>query len=92
MWSKYALKIYDANLKKFASHQVRAFNNLNGIYQVITSHTIHSFGGGHHSHEINILARTCSYGKQLNRKTTKFRLIFKTYLLGCKGTLKLIEV
>ena len=68
VWSRYALKIYNANLQKSATHQVRAFNNLNGIYQVITTYNIHSSGGVHHSHEINLVARTCGCGKWQNRK------------------------
>ena len=63
VWSKYALKIYVANLQKSTTHQVRAFNNLNGIYQVITTYNIHSSRREHHSHEINLVARTCGYGK-----------------------------
>ena len=42
--------------------------NLNGIYQVITAYSIHSFGKGHHSHEVNVMARTCRCGKWQNRK------------------------
>ena len=68
VWSRYALKIYNANLQKSATHQVRAFNNLNGIYQVITTYNIHSSGGVHHSHETNLVARTCGCGKWQNQK------------------------
>ena len=56
VWSKYALKIYGQNLKKSVSHQINAYNYLNGIYQVITAYNIHSSGGGHHSHEVNLIA------------------------------------
>ena len=68
VWSKYALKIYGQNLKKSLSHKVNANNYLNGIYQVITAYNIHSSGGGHHSHEVNPIARTCRCGKWQNRK------------------------
>ena len=68
VWSKYALKIYGQNLQKSLTHQINAFNNLNGIYQVITAYNIHSSGGGHHSHEVNLIARTCCCGKWQSRK------------------------
>ena len=68
VWSKYALKICGKNLQKSLSHQINAYNYLNGIYQVITAYNIHSFGGGHHSHEVNLIARTCCYGKWQSQK------------------------
>ena len=68
VWSKYALKIYGQNLQKSLTHQINTFNNLNGIYQVITTYNIHSSGGGHHSHEVNVMGRTCHCGKWQNRK------------------------
>ena len=68
VWSKYALKIYGQNLQKSLTHQINAFNNLNGIYQVIIAYNIHSSGRGHHSHEVNLMARTCCCGKWQNRK------------------------
>ena len=68
VWTKYALKIYGQNLQKSISHQINPFNNLNGIYQVITAYNIYSSGGGHHSYEVNIMARTCGCGKWQMRK------------------------
>ena len=68
VWSKYALKIYGQNLQKSLSHQINAYNYLNGIYQVITAYNIHSSREGHHSHEVNLIARTCRYGKWQSRK------------------------
>ena len=68
VWSKYALKIYGQNLQKSLSHQINAYNYLNGIYQVITAYNIHSSEGGHHSHEVNLIARTCCCGKWQSRK------------------------
>ncbi|XP_050259260.1 uncharacterized protein LOC126704304 [Quercus robur] len=86
VWSKYALKIYDANLKKSKTHQVRAFNNVHGIYQVMTAYNIHSSGGGHHSHEINIAARTCGCGKWQNRKIPRSHAITVLQYLGQDAT------
>ena len=68
VWSKYALKIFGQNLQKSTTHQVHVYNNLNGIYQVITAYNIHSSGGGHHSHEVNLVDRTCCCKKWQNRK------------------------
>ncbi|XP_030923162.1 uncharacterized protein LOC115950052 [Quercus lobata] len=68
VWSKYALKIYGQNLQKSLGHHINAFNYVNGIYQVITAYNIHSSGGGHHSHEVNLMDRTCHCGKWQNRK------------------------
>ncbi|XP_065615701.1 uncharacterized protein LOC136061628 [Quercus suber] len=68
VWSKYVLEIYKKNLQKSISHQIAAYNNQNSIYQVITAYNINSSGGGHHSHEVNLIARTCHCGKWQNRK------------------------
>ena len=68
MWSKYALKIFGQNLQKSTTHQVNAYNNQNGTYQVITAYNTYSSGGGHHSHEVNLVDRTCHCGKWQNRK------------------------
>ncbi|XP_050280767.1 uncharacterized protein LOC126721750 [Quercus robur] len=68
VWSKYALKIYGQNLQKSLGHHINAFNYVNGIYQVITAYNIHSSGGRHHSHEVNLMDRTCRCGKWQNRK------------------------
>ena len=75
VWSKYSLSIYAANLQRSAGHQVREFNHKHGIYQVITPYDIYSTGGGHHSHEINILAKTCGCGKWQNRKIPRSHAI-----------------
>ena len=72
VWSKYAMSIYDANLKKSARHQVREFNNLHG-----TPYDIYNFGGGHHSHEINILVRTCGCGKWQKYDLSGCKTIYK---------------
>ncbi|XP_075647806.1 uncharacterized protein LOC142618701 [Castanea sativa] len=86
VWSKYALEIFDANLKKSKTHQVRPFNNVHGVYQVTTAYNIHSSGGGQHSHEVNILARTCGCGKWQNRKIPCSHAITVLQYLGQDGT------
>ena len=68
VWSKYALRIYGSNLRKFAGHFMRAFNHEAGIYQVVTPYNDYNGGGGNHSHEINIVARKCGCGKWQNIK------------------------
>nr|XP_023872061.1 uncharacterized protein LOC111984675 [Quercus suber] len=68
VWSTYALEIYGKNLQKSISHQIAAFNNQNDIYQVITAYNIYNSRGGHHSHEVNLIAKTCHCGKWQNRK------------------------
>ena len=68
MLSKYTMSIYGTNLQRSAGHQVREFNYKYGIYQVVTPYNIYSIRGGHHSHEINIVARTCGCGKWRNQK------------------------
>ena len=47
---------------------MRAFNHEAGIYQVLTPYNDYNDGGGNHSHEINILARTCGCGNWQNIK------------------------
>ena len=47
---------------------MRAFNHEAGIYQVLTPYNDYSGGGGNHSHEINIVARTCGCEKWQNIK------------------------
>ena len=86
VWSKYALKIYGQNLQKSLTHQINAFNNLNGIYQVITAYNIHSSGGGHHSNEVNLMARTCCCGKWQNRKIPCSHAIKALQYLGQDAT------
>ncbi|KAK9991498.1 hypothetical protein SO802_026483 [Lithocarpus litseifolius] len=86
VWSIYALNIYDANLKKSKTHQVRAFNNVRGIYQVETAYKNYSSRGGHHSHEINIVARTCGCGKWQNRKIPCSHAITALQYLGQDAT------
>ena len=68
VWSKYVLKIFGQNLQKSTTHQVHAYDNLNGIYQVITTYNIHSSRGGHHSHEVNLVDKTCRCRKWQNQK------------------------
>ena len=62
VWSDYAMGIYAKNVHKTSGHTMRAFNHEAGIYQVLTLYNDYSGGGGNHSHEINILARTRGYG------------------------------
>ena len=47
---------------------MRAFNHETSVYQVLTPYNDHRGGGGNHSHEINIFARTCGCGKWQNIK------------------------
>ena len=47
---------------------MRAFNHETSVYQVLTPYNDHKGGGGNHSHEINIFARTCGCGKWQNIK------------------------
>ena len=62
VWSDYAMGINAKNVHKATGHTIRAFNHEAGIYQVLTLYNDYSGGGGNHSHEINILARTRGYG------------------------------
>ena len=87
VWSKYALKIFGQNLQKSTTHQVNAYNNLNGIYQVITAHNIHSFGGGYHSLEVNLVDRTCRCGKWQNLKIPCSHAIIALQHLGQDATI-----
>ena len=86
VWSKYTLKIYGQNLQKSFSHQINAYNYLNGIYQVITAYNIHSSRGGHHSHEVNLIARTCRCGKWQSRKIPCLHAIKALQHLGQDAT------
>ncbi|XP_050260028.1 uncharacterized protein LOC126705126 [Quercus robur] len=86
VWTKYALKIYGHNLQKSISHHINPFNNLNGIYQVITSYNIYSSGGGHHSYEVNVKARTCGCGKWQMRKIPCSHAIKALQYLGQDAT------
>ena len=86
MWSKYALKIFGQNLQKSTTHQVNAYNNLNDIYQVITAYNIHTSGWGHHSHEVNLVDRTCRCGKWQNRKIPCSHAITALQHLGQDAT------
>ena len=52
--------IYIENVHKASGSTIRAFNHEGGIYQGLTLYNDYRGGGGNHSHEINILARTCS--------------------------------
>ena len=68
VWSDYAMGIYIENVHKASRSTIRAFNHEGGIYQVLTLYNDYRGGGGNHSHEINILARTCGCGKWQNIK------------------------
>ena len=68
VWSNYALGIYGLNVRKGPGHSIRAFNQEASIYQVVTPYNDYSGGGRNHSHEINIVARTCGCGKWQNIK------------------------
>ncbi|KAL0001679.1 hypothetical protein SO802_015460 [Lithocarpus litseifolius] len=86
VWSTYVLNIYDKNLRKSITHSVRAFNNFLGTYQVGTAYNNYSPGGGHHSHEINIKARTCGCGKWQNLKIPCSHAIIVLQLLEQDAT------
>ena len=60
--------IYGLNVRKGPGHSIRAFNQEASIYQVVTPYNDYSGGGRNHSHEINIVARTCGCGKWQNIK------------------------
>ena len=63
VWSDYAMEIYNKNEQKVAGHTLRNFNHEEGVYQVVTSYNDHRGGGGNHSHEVCVFARTCGCGK-----------------------------
>ncbi|XP_075662902.1 uncharacterized protein LOC142632358 [Castanea sativa] len=65
VWSDYAMGIYNTNLQKTSGHTVREFNHETGVYQVVTPYNDHRGGGGNHSHEVRVFARTCGCGKCL---------------------------
>nr|XP_023927439.1 uncharacterized protein LOC112038813 [Quercus suber] len=68
VWTDYAMGIYTKNEQKIFGHTVRNFNHELGIYQVVTPYNDHRSGGGNHSHEVHIFARTCGCGKWQNIK------------------------
>ncbi|XP_075665244.1 uncharacterized protein LOC142634881 [Castanea sativa] len=68
VWSDYAMGIYNTNLQKTSGHTVREFNHETGVYQVVTPYNDHRGGGGNHSHEVRVFARTCGCGKWQNIK------------------------
>ena len=39
------------------------FNHQTSVYQVVTPYNDHRGGGGNHSHEVHVFARTCGCGK-----------------------------
>ena len=47
---------------------LRNFNHELGVYQVVTPYNDHRGGGGNHSHDVHIFARTCGCGKWQNIK------------------------
>ena len=49
-------------------HTLRNFNHEIGVYQVVTPYNNHRGGGGNHSHDVRIFARTCDCGKWQNLK------------------------
>ncbi|XP_075654985.1 uncharacterized protein LOC142625175 [Castanea sativa] len=55
-------------LKKTSGHTVREFNHETGVYQVVTPYNDHRGGGGNHSHEVHVFARTCGCEKWQNIK------------------------
>ena len=63
VWSDYAMGIYTKNVHKALGHTMRAFNHEIGVYQVLIPYNDHRGGGGNHSHEIHIFARTWKVGK-----------------------------
>ena len=62
-WSDYAMEIYNKNEQKTAGRTLRNFNHEDGVYQVVTPYNDHRGGGGNHSHEVHVFARTCGCGK-----------------------------
>ena len=68
VWSDYAMKIYNKNEQKIAGHTLRNFNHEEGVYQVVTSYSDHRGGGGNHSHDVHVFARTYGCGKWQNLK------------------------
>ncbi|KAK9991509.1 hypothetical protein SO802_026494 [Lithocarpus litseifolius] len=56
------------------------------MYQVETAYNNYSSGGGHNSHEINIMARTCGCGKWQNRKIPCSHAITVLQYLGQDAT------
>ena len=62
------MEIYNKNAQKTAGHTLRNFNHETGVYQVVTLYNNLGGGGGNHSHEVHVFARTCGYGKWQNLK------------------------
>ena len=68
VWSDYAMEIYNKNQQKIAGHTPRNFNHEEGVYQVVTPYNDHRGGGGNHSHDVRVFARTCGCKKWPNLK------------------------
>ena len=68
VWSDYAMGIYNKNAEKVVGHTLRNSNHETGVYQVVTPYNDHRGGGGNHSHEVHVFARTCGCGKWQNIK------------------------
>ncbi|XP_075636464.1 uncharacterized protein LOC142608651 [Castanea sativa] len=68
VWSDYAMRIHTTNLQKTSGHTVREFNHETSVYQVVTPYNDHRGGGGNHSHEVRVFARTCGCAKWQNIK------------------------
>ena len=68
VWSYYAMEIYNKNEQKVERHTMRNFNHEEGVYQVVTPYNDHRGGGGNHSPEVCVFARTCGCEKWQNLK------------------------
>ncbi|XP_050260093.1 uncharacterized protein LOC126705231 [Quercus robur] len=62
------MEIYNKNEQKTAGHTMGNFNHETGVYQVVMPYNDHRGGGGNHSHEVPVFARTCGCGKWQNLK------------------------
>ena len=62
------MEIYNKNEQKTAGHTLRNFNHETNVYQVVTPYNDHRGGGGSHSHEVHVFARTCGCRKWQNLK------------------------
>ena len=59
---------YTKNVQKIPGHTLRNFNHETDVYQVVTPYNNHRGGGGNHSYEVHVFARTYGYGKWQNIK------------------------
>ena len=62
-WCKYALDIFMRNKGKAEHHSVTRLSAQQQSYQVDTLHNPRIASGGDHTHEVNLLQRTCTCQK-----------------------------